>query len=109
MSDGVIHAQFQPLSDDLSFCQILQRCADVKSPVFVDSFRSECRGEFKRFDECRTAVGIPGVVQTVDSDINGFCPDGFRQSCGEGEKNRISCRDVSDGYFFIIQFCDLSI
>lgn len=97
MGKGVVDAEGEAALDDLGLSQMDQWRADLDGAAFDTGFGGEA-GEFlEGGDELGTTIGIAGVVDGVDAGVDGFRPEHFGVSEGEGEHDGVAGGDVSDG------------
>src|SRR5438093_1483671 len=92
-----IDTQLDGFENYLSFGKFDKRCVNLEASAFHARLCSKIRQSLKRFNEFRTAIGVPAVVNRVYAEKNVISLNDFRPSKCVGQKDRVARGHVRDG------------
>jgi hypothetical protein len=97
VGDRVIDPERSAETDDLCLAERAERGMNREPAALYSGFGTQIQGGLKGAKELGTAIGIPGVIDGVDSDEEIVSSANFCVCRGEGKKDQVAGGDIGDG------------
>jgi hypothetical protein len=97
---AMVHTEGGAAADDLCLCQLDEWGMEVKTLTLDARLGSEIGQLLEGLDEGGAAVGVAGVVDSVDANEDVVGADDFGPAKGQGKEDGVPGRNVGDGDAF---------